>query len=173
MREGRYVGVVHQAGFAEEEVGYSLGCGRGEHRAYVYRHVEKAESRIPLGCEFRTVIEVPDHHLEVAFEKPCPGSYQGQGPEHGDLAHCVCLCRDGKAQVPDEHDGETDGDAFAVPYLVSQYTPDKRHEIYCRKKASVYLCGLRGGKTEFCLYEQDENRQHGVVSEPFTGVGES
>ena len=134
MCEGRNLRIVDEAGFAEEEVGDSLGHRRGEHCADVDRHVEKAESGIPLGGVFRVVVEVAHHHLEVAFEQSRADGDQGKGAEHQDFPGQVRRGRYGEAEISEEHHSNSDGYASSVSDLVGEHSSEQRHEVHARQE---------------------------------------
>ena len=86
--------IVNEVRLSEEEVGDILGHRRSEHGADVDGHVEKTESRIPLGFIFRVIIKVSDEHLQVAFEKPGTQGDESQRSEHQDFSGDIGTCRD-------------------------------------------------------------------------------
>ena len=63
-------------------------------------------------------------------------------------------------------------DAFGKAPLVGYDSADERHEIDHRQKSGIDLSGDGGVESEFRLQKQQEDGQHGVVSEAFAYVGE-
>ena len=76
VADGGQVGLIDEALCRHGFVAHVGGHSRSEHRAYVDEHVEDRESRVALSGIFGAVIEVADHHLQVAFEEACAGGYE-------------------------------------------------------------------------------------------------
>ena len=172
VRQGGDVGLVDEAGLAEEAVGDGRRGGRGEHRADVDRHVEQAERRIALGGIFRIVIQVAHHHLEVALEQARAHADEEQGADHQGHAQAVGGRRDGEGEVADEHHADAGDHALAETDLVGEPAADNGHEVDEGEENRVELAGGCLLPAELGLEEQHEDGQHGVVTKTLAGVGE-
>ena len=132
MREGGDVGLVDEAGLAQEAVGDGGSGGRGEHGADVDGHIEQREGGIALRGILRVVIEVAHQDLEVTLEQAGADGNKGEGADHQGDAERVGGGRDGEAQVTGEHHRDTGHDALAVADLVGEPAADHRHEVNSR-----------------------------------------
>ena len=130
MCDGRNLRIIDEPGFSEEEVGDSLCHRRSEHCADIDGHIEEAECGIPLGGIFRVVIEVAHHHLEISLEQSCADCDEGKGSEHQNLAGEVRRCRNGEAEISEEHHAYSDGYASSVSDLVGKHSSEQWHEVH-------------------------------------------
>ncbi len=157
----------------EEEVGYRRRCRGGEERAYVDTHVEDAECEVALAAVAGIVVKVTHERLHVTFEKAGTQSYQCERTEHGELGRKVGAGRDGKQEIAYEHHRDAYHYRLAVAEpFVGYYTAEEGQKIYGSQKDAENIAGLAGSETELRLYEKNEDRQHGVVSETFAHVSE-
>lgn len=169
--QGGDLTVVGQTFLPEAELS-DLGSRRGsEERADVDGHVEQRESRVPLRRVLGVVVEVADHHLQVALEQAGTHRDEEQGAEHGYLAHYVSSGRNRQAEIAREHNDDTGNNHLAVAELVGEDTSDERHEIYCRQEASVDIGGHCLREAELRLQEQGEDRKHRVIAKALARVG--
>ncbi len=170
--QGGDVGLVDEAGLAQEPVGDGRGGGGSEHRADVDGHIEQREGGITLGGILRVVVQIAHEDLEVTLEQAGTDGDEGERADHEGDAQAVGRARDGKAEITGEHDGDTGHDAFAVADLVGQPATDHRHEIDGGQEDGIDLAGGSAAPAELGLEEEHEDGQHRVVAEPFSGVGQ-
>ena len=171
MSQGRDVGVVKQAAFLQEEVGDALGHRGGEHGADVDGHVEQAERGVTLRRVLRVVVEVAHHDLQVALEQARADGYQRQCAKHQHLACDAGFRGDGQAQVACKHHADAQRDTLAEPYLVGKDAAEQGHEIHGSEENGINLRGNRRAEAELRLDEQQEDGEHGVVTETLARVG--
>ena len=170
--EGRNVAVVAEAGLAHVPLGDLLG-GRGcEQGTDIDGHVEDREGRIALGRVLRIVVEVADHHLEVALEETRTEGDEYQRAHHGSDAGSVIARGNGQEDVAEEHDDDARSHHLAVAELVGQVAAQHGQEVYQREESGEDVGCHRRRETELRLKEQGEDRQHGVVAETFARIGE-
>ena len=172
VRQGGDVGLVDEAGLAQELVRDGRRGGRSEHRADVDGHIEQREGGIALGGILRVIVEIAHQHLQIALEQARADGDERQGTDHQGDAEGVGRGRDGKAYVAGEHDGDTGHDALAVADLVGQPAAHDGHEIHRRKEDGVNLAGGGSVPAELRLEEEHEDGQHRVVAEALAGIGE-
>ena len=172
VREGGDVGLVDEAGLAQELVRDGRRGGRSEHRADVDGHIEQREGGIALGGILRVVVEIAHQHLQVALEQARADGDQRQGADHQHDAEGVGRSRDGQAHVAGEHDGDTGHDALAVADLVGQHAAHDGHEVHRREENRVNLAGGCSVPAELRLEEEHEDGQHRVVAEALAGIGQ-
>ena len=171
MSECGDVCVVAQLSAFERPVGNSLSHRGSKHCTDVDSHIEEAECRVTFGRVLRIVVEVTYHYLEVAFEQTGTDSNKCQSTKHQNFTHQVCLGGNRQAEVAGEHYADTQGYAFTIAKFVGQDTAEEGHEVNAGKEDRVDLGCLCSSEAEFCLNEQQENRQHCVVAKALTGVG--
>ena len=148
------------------------GRCRGEKGADVDGHVEERETAVPLGGILGIVVQVTDHHLEVALEQAGAEADQQQGREHAHEGDGAASERNGKEQVAQEHDEDAGRDHLPETEFVGEDTADQREEIDQHQERAVNGSGGSGGEAEVRPEEKGEDGDHRVVAEALAGIGE-
>ena len=143
--------IISEAVHAQHVVGHLGGRCGGKQCTDVDGHVEEAERRVALVLVLRSVVEVSDHDLQVAFEKPRAASNQCQRTEHHGLTGHIRTRRDGQQQVTDEHDEDTERNHLAESVFVGQHSTKKRHKINRPEEHTENGGCLAGGISELRL----------------------
>ena len=146
--------------------------GGGKEGADIDSHIENREARIATRGVLGLVIEVADHHLQVALEEAGAKADQQQGGKHSGQCHTAATKRHGQQQVAEEHDEDADGDHAAKAELVGHDTAHEGEEINEAEEGAVDDAGNGFRETKVLAQEESEDGYHRVVAEAFAGVGE-
>ena len=168
--------VMVRVGFACAEAGlrpfHNLNGGRrGEHRADIDGHVEKAEAAVALVGILGRVVEAAYHYLQVAFEQARAEAHEDKGQSHGDNCHVVAAHGNGEQQVADEHDEDARRHHLAETEAVGRDAADDRQEIHKHQECGINTAGKSRCEPEVGLQVKQEDGQHRVVAETFARVG--
>ena len=149
-------------------------CGSGcKHGSEVDGHVEEREGRVATVGVAAVVVKVAHHHLKVAFEQAGTGGDEQQGCEENHEGGVGADGGGGRHEgVAYKHYGYTCENAFIEAPAVSEPSSQYGHEIHKSQEDRVDLARPGGVESEFCLKEEEEYGQHGVVAESFSRIGE-
>jgi len=149
------------------------GSRRSEERTDVDGHIEDRETVVTLGSIAGIVIELTDHHLQVALEERRADRDQQQGgSHHRDSSHAIAGGH-GEEQIADEHDEDAKRHTAPEADLVSHGTADDRQEIDEHEERGVDSTGQSLAPSEVGLQEEHEDGQHRVVAKTLSCVGQS
>ncbi len=124
------------------------GCSRCKQGTNIDGHIEDGKCRVALVLEFRAVIKVSYHYLQVSFEQTCSGTDEQQGSEHAGQGDRAASQGNGKEKITEKHDKDADGDHFSVSELVGQDAAEERQEVYESEKRAVDEAGSFMGEPE-------------------------
>ena len=143
MCQRRDVGVVSEAVFAQKHVSDSRRGSRSKHRADVDGHVEQAEAAVAFRGVFRVIVEVSDHHLQVAFEEARAYGDAQQGDDHHGERHAACgVFLRKQQQIARKHHQDAGDDGLSeAPELIGDVAAYDRHEIDRGEEDAVKLSG--------------------------------
>ena len=149
------------------------GSRRSEEGSDVDGHIEDRETIVALGSVAGIVIELTDHHLQVALEeRRADRDQQQSGGHHRNGGHAIAS-RYGEQQIADEHDEDTKRHTAAEADLVCHGTTNDRQEIDEHEERRVDRTGQALAPSEVCLQEEHEDGQHRVVAKTLSCVGQS
>ena len=149
------------------------GSRRSEEGSDVDGHIEDRETIVALGSVAGIVIELTDHHLQVALEKRRADRDQQQSSGHHRNGSHAIAGGHGEEQIADEHDEDAKRHTASEADLVSHGTADDRQEIDEHEERGVDRTGQALAPSEVGLQEEHEDGQHRVVAETLSCVGQS
>ena len=128
--------------------------GRREHGTDVDCHVEEREGSVTAVSVLGIVVQIADHDLQVAFEQTRTERDEKQCQEHDSHRKTAATQGYSQADVAEEHDEDTDGDALAVTDFVSNPTAYQRQKIHTCQKSGVDTTGSIGRQSEISAQEE-------------------